>query len=124
MIPGIGSMLGAAALGLEPTAAGYSQAASAYVPRLTSHLLIALLPVLILVVALDAYCLIDLAKATSARGAPKVVWALIILFVSAPIGALVYLFFGRKRPGHQAVAMLATMAAPTIATLRLRRREI
>jgi ABC-2 type transport system ATP-binding protein len=57
----------------------------------------AILPLLVLLVALDAYCLVDLARASSARGAPKIVWAIIILFVSAPFGALLYLFLGRDR---------------------------
>jgi ABC-2 type transport system ATP-binding protein len=66
------------------------------------HLLAALVPLLIGVIALDVYCLIDLARAPSMRGGvPKIVWVLIILFVSAPIGALVYLFAGRDRTrGH------------------------
>src|SRR5215469_17580379 len=68
--------------------------------RLPPHLPVALLPLLALIVALDAYCLVDLARARSARGAPKIVWAIIIVFVSAPIGALVYLFAGRDRSRH------------------------
>jgi ABC-2 type transport system ATP-binding protein len=59
----------------------------------------AILPLLVLLVALDAYCLVDLARASSSRGAPKIVWAIIILFVSAPFGALLYLFLGRDRDG-------------------------
>jgi ABC-2 type transport system ATP-binding protein len=65
--------------------------------RLTPGLALALVPLLLLVVALDAYCLIDLARAKSVRNMPKWVWAIVILFVSAPIGALVYLFVGRDR---------------------------
>ena len=67
---------------------------------LPPHLPVALLPLLALIVALDAYCLVDLARARSARGAPKIVWAIIIVFVSAPIGALVYLFAGREPRRH------------------------
>ena len=62
-------------------------------------LVLALVPLLVLIVALDVYCLIDLARAKSVRNVPKWVWAIVILFVSAPIGALVYLFVGRDR-GH------------------------
>jgi len=65
--------------------------------KLPSGLLFALVPLLVLVVALDVYCLIDLARAKSVRNAPKIVWAIVILFVSAPIGALIYLFVGRDR---------------------------
>ena len=65
--------------------------------KLPSGLLFALVPLLVLVVALDVYCLIDLARAKSVRNAPKIVWVIVILFVSAPIGALIYLFAGRDR---------------------------
>ena len=65
--------------------------------RLPPNLLPALVPLLVLVVALDVYCLIDLARAKSVRNVPKWVWVLVILFISAPIGALVYLFIGRDR---------------------------
>jgi ABC-2 type transport system ATP-binding protein len=71
--------------------------------RLPPGLLVGLLPLLAVIVALDAYCLTDLARARSVRGVPKVVWALIILFVSAPLGALVYLFVGRDRGGGRHV---------------------
>ena len=65
--------------------------------KLPSGLLFALVPLLVLVVALDVYCLIDLARARSVRYLPKVVWVIVILFVSTPIGALIYLFVGRDR---------------------------
>jgi ABC-2 type transport system ATP-binding protein len=70
--------------------------------KLPSGLLFALVPLLVLVVALDVYCLIDLARAKSVRIAPKIVWAIVILFVSAPIGALIYLFAGRDRDSDTA----------------------
>ena len=69
--------------------------------ELSPHLLAALVPLLVLVVALDVYCLIDLARAKSVRSAPKLVWAIIIVFVSAPLGALAYLFLGRDRGGDR-----------------------
>ena len=65
--------------------------------KLPPNLLPALVPLLVLILALDVYCLIDLARAKSVRHMPKPAWAIIILFVSAPIGALVYLFVGRDR---------------------------
>jgi ABC-2 type transport system ATP-binding protein len=67
--------------------------------RPPSGALFALIPLLVLVIALDVYCLIDLARAKSVRYAPKLVWALVILFISAPLGALIYLFAGRDRGG-------------------------
>ena len=74
--------------------------------KLPPNLALALVPLLVLIVALDVYCLIDLARAKSVRNAPKWVWALVILFISAPIGALVYLFVGRDR-GRDPVPALA-----------------
>ena len=65
--------------------------------KLPPNLLPAVVPLLVLILALDAYCLIDLARAKSVRHMPKWAWALLILFISAPIGALVYLFIGRDR---------------------------
>jgi ABC-2 type transport system ATP-binding protein len=65
--------------------------------KLPPHLLAALVPLLVLNLALDIFCLADLARAKSVRGAPKIVWVFVILFVSAPIGALIYLFAGRDR---------------------------
>jgi ABC-2 type transport system ATP-binding protein len=76
--------------------------------RLPPHLLAALVPLLVLLVALDAYCLIDLARARSMRGAAKLGWAVVIVFVSAPLGALVYLFLGRdRRRGRQDAPAMA-----------------
>ena len=71
---------------------------------------LALVPLLVLIVALDVYCLIDLARAKSVRNVPKWVWAIVILFISAPIGALVYLFVGRDRgqdSGHDPAPAVA-----------------
>jgi hypothetical protein len=64
---------------------------------LPPHLLAALVPLLVLLVALDAYCLIDLARARSMGTGAKVIWAMVIVFVSAPLGALLYLLLGRDR---------------------------
>jgi ABC-2 type transport system ATP-binding protein len=80
--------------------------------RLPPHLPVALLPLLALIVALDAYCLVDLARARSARGAPKIVWVIIIVFVSAPIGALVYLFAGREPTRHDPPAAVPGQPGP------------
>jgi ABC-2 type transport system ATP-binding protein len=65
--------------------------------KLPTGLALAVVPLLVLIVALDVYCLIDLARAKSVRHVPRWVWAIVILFVSAPIGALVYMFAGRDR---------------------------
>jgi ABC-2 type transport system ATP-binding protein len=57
----------------------------------------ALIPVLVLVVGLDVYCLVNLARAESVRNAPKLAWVIVILVVSAPLGAILYLAFGMDR---------------------------
>jgi Phospholipase_D-nuclease N-terminal len=57
----------------------------------------ALLPVIILAVLFDVYCLVDVIRAKSVRRLPKGAWALIILLISAPWGGLAYLFLGRDR---------------------------
>jgi hypothetical protein len=65
--------------------------------RVPPHLLAALVPLLVLLVALDVYCLVDLARSRSMPNGVKVVWAIVIVFVSAPLGALLYLLLGRDR---------------------------
>jgi hypothetical protein len=58
---------------------------------------LALLPLVLVAVGLDVYCLVDLVRATSVRYLPKAIWAVIIVVVSFPAGALLYLFLGRDR---------------------------
>lgn len=69
----------------------------------TSHispqLLAALLPVFVIIAAFDVYCLVDLARGRPVRYLPKIVWALVVLLGSPPVGGVVYLFAGR---GHDA----------------------
>jgi hypothetical protein len=64
--------------------------------RSSHQLVYALLPIVILAVLFDAYCLTDLFRAKSVRHLPKAAWAIIIL-ISAPWGGLIYLFLGRNR---------------------------
>lgn len=61
------------------------------------HLFFAVLPIIVLAIAFDVYCLVDLTRSKSARHLPKFVWGLIIVLVSAPWGGLIYLFVGRDR---------------------------
>jgi ABC-2 type transport system ATP-binding protein len=65
--------------------------------HLPPHVLAALIPLLALILALDVFCLVDVARAKSVRNLPKLAWVLIILLISAPAGALLYLFLGRER---------------------------
>jgi hypothetical protein len=66
----------------------------------SGRVLLALLPLVALLAGLIVYCLVDLIRARSVRYLPKPVWALIIVLVSAPFGALAYLVFGRDRHGQ------------------------
>ena len=67
---------------------------------LSGRTLLALVPLFVLLGALIVYCLVDLIRAPSVRYLPKPVWALIIVLVSAPFGALAYLVFGKDHHGH------------------------
>ena len=59
----------------------------------------ALIPVAVLILGLDGYCLVNLVRAPSVRILPKPIWAIVILLVSAPLGAVLYLCFGADRTG-------------------------
>jgi hypothetical protein len=72
-------------------------AAAAHPQR--GRLLLALAPLLIVAVGFDGYCLVNLVRARSVRYLPKVVWCIIIVLISFPLGGLLYLFVGRDR--HQ-----------------------
>ena len=66
-------------------------------PAATSHdLFFGVLPLLLFAAGVDVYCIVDLVRGPPARYLPKAIWALIIC-VSFPAGALLYLFFGRDR---------------------------
>lgn len=83
--------------------------------HLPPGLIPALIPVLVLIVGLDAFCLINLVRAKSVRNAPKLAWAVVILVVSAPLGALLYLFFGMERRGMAAAAPARPVSSPATA---------
>ncbi|MGB6458037.1 MAG: PLDc N-terminal domain-containing protein [Streptosporangiaceae bacterium] len=61
--------------------------------HLLLHALPVLIPLLVLVLGLDVYCLVNLVHAKSVRSAPRVVWVIVILFIH-PIGSILYLFLG------------------------------
>ncbi len=63
----------------------------------SGRVLLAIAPLVVLLAALVAYCLVDLAHAPAVRYLPKVAWALVIVFVSWPLGAIAYLIFGKDR---------------------------
>jgi ABC-2 type transport system ATP-binding protein len=59
----------------------------------------ALIPAAVLILGLDGYCLVNLVRAPSVRNLPKPIWAIVIVLVSAPLGAVLYLCFGADRTG-------------------------
>jgi hypothetical protein len=69
------------------------------------------IPFVVVAVAIDVYCLIDIARAEEVRGVPKWVWVIICL---NSVGGLVYLAVGRVRTKHEYErgrrAALATMS--------------
>ncbi|MBP6005415.1 PLDc N-terminal domain-containing protein [Candidatus Saccharibacteria bacterium] len=56
----------------------------------------AILPLVILVLAIDTYCLIDIYKHNSSRYLPRWAWAIIVLG-SFPLGAICYLILAKKQ---------------------------
>jgi predicted membrane-bound dolichyl-phosphate-mannose-protein mannosyltransferase len=55
-----------------------------------------LIPILIVVLALDVFCFVDLYRAEESRNLPKWAWTIMIILIHF-FGAIAYLFFGRKR---------------------------
>ena len=62
---------------------------------MTKGLLVALLPLIFLQLILTIAALVDLIRREQVTGGNKLVWALIIIFVST-LGPIVYFIFGRK----------------------------
>ena len=54
------------------------------------------LPILVVVLALDVFCFVDLYRADDVRNLPKWAWAVIMIVIHF-LGAIAYLFFGRYR---------------------------
>jgi ABC-2 type transport system ATP-binding protein len=59
--------------------------------------LLAITPILVVILGTVVFSLVDLVRARSVRYLPKVVWGVIIVLVSTPLGAIAYLVFGRPR---------------------------
>jgi hypothetical protein len=61
-----------------------------------NSIIAALIPFIVILVAFQVYCLLDLYRADQVRQFPKWVWV-IICFISVPLGGIAYLVFGRER---------------------------
>jgi hypothetical protein len=60
------------------------------------YLMAILLPILIVVLALDVFCFVDLYRAEEVNNLPKWAWVLLIIVLHF-FGSIGYLIFGRKR---------------------------
>jgi hypothetical protein len=59
-------------------------------------LIAALIPVAIVAVCFEAFCLVDLVRAEEVRFVPRWAWA-IICVISIPLGGVAYLLLGKVR---------------------------
>jgi hypothetical protein len=59
-------------------------------------LLAALIPIAIVAVCFEVFCLVDLVRAEEVRFLPRWAWA-VICVISIPLGGVVYLLVGRVR---------------------------
>ena len=62
----------------------------------SGQVLLALVPVLVLVLGVVVFALVDLVRRPAVAYLPKPAWALIIVFVALPLGAIAYLVAGRQ----------------------------
>ncbi len=83
-------------LALSEPAAGHT--------GLSASTALALLPLVLLLGAVVVYCLVDLVRSPTARYLPKPVWAVVIVFGSVPIGAILYLVLGRDSDARRSGA--------------------
>jgi hypothetical protein len=56
----------------------------------------ALIPIVVVSVAFQFYCLVDVIRTEEVRYLPRWAWA-IVCFISVPFGGIVYLIVGRTR---------------------------
>jgi Phospholipase_D-nuclease N-terminal len=56
----------------------------------------ALVPLILVAVAFEVFCLVDVFRSESVRYLPRWAWAIICL-ISIPLGGIIYLVVGRRR---------------------------
>jgi hypothetical protein len=60
--------------------------------------MIVFIPIVVVLLAFDVFCWVDLYRAEEVSNLPKWAWAVLILVMHL-VGAIAYLIFGRKREG-------------------------
>ena len=71
-------------------------------------------PLIVIVLAVVGYALVDLVRTPSVKYLPKPVWAVVIVLLSMPLGAVVYLVVGHDR-SPPAPAVTTPPEVPTVA---------
>jgi hypothetical protein len=56
----------------------------------------ALLPLVLIAIGFEVFCLVDVARADAVRHLPRWAWVVVCL-ISIPLGGILYLLFGRRR---------------------------
>src|SRR6476646_12123132 len=93
----VGATMNTSHGGIEDMPADFRDVASVEVNLPSGTAMLAITPVLMVILGLVVFSLVDLVRAPSVRYLPKVVWGVIIVLVSTPLGAIAYLVFGRPR---------------------------
>ncbi len=61
-----------------------------------SSVVAALIPIVVVAVGFEVFCLVDVVRADEVRYLPRWAWAVICL-ISIPLGGIAYLIVGRSR---------------------------
>jgi hypothetical protein len=61
-----------------------------------SSVVAALIPIIVMAVGFEVFCLVDVVRAEEVRYLPRWAWAVICL-ISIPLGGIAYLIVGRSR---------------------------
>jgi hypothetical protein len=61
-----------------------------------SSVVAALIPIAVVAVGFEVFCLVDVARAEEVRYLPRWAWAVVCL-ISIPLGGIAYLIVGRTR---------------------------
>jgi hypothetical protein len=63
---------------------------------MSSNALVPLVPIAVVAIGFEVFCLVDVARTEAVRYLPRWAWAAVCL-ISIPVGGIAYLVFGRER---------------------------